>query len=89
MTQHYSSQSKTVSQLESSGTTSTSKFPQLSPSGLLKHLRTGSVQMPHHIMTTRMELSLCWPFYLKHGPGGYTVGTTAGLPVEIVEALAQ
>jgi hypothetical protein len=35
-----------------------------------------------------MELSLCLSFYLKHSLGGYTVGTTAGFPVEILEALA-
>jgi hypothetical protein len=33
----------------------TSKFPQFSPSGLSKHLRTGLVQIPHHILTTRRE----------------------------------
>jgi hypothetical protein len=32
------------------------KSSQLSPSRLLKHLRTGSVQMPHHILTTQTEL---------------------------------
>jgi hypothetical protein len=35
-----------------------------------------------------MELSLRLSFYLKRSLGGYTVGTTAGFPVEIVEALA-
>jgi hypothetical protein len=55
LTQHYGAQSQTVSQLESSGTTPTSKSPQFSPSGLSKHLRTGSVSMPHHILTTRVE----------------------------------
>jgi hypothetical protein len=27
-------------------------------------------------------------FYLRRSCGGYTVGTTAGIPIEIVEALA-
>jgi hypothetical protein len=35
-----------------------------------------------------IELSLRPSFYLKRSLGGYTVGTTAGFPVEIVEALA-
>jgi hypothetical protein len=35
-----------------------------------------------------MELSLCLSFYLRRGLKGYTVGTTTGFPVEIVEALA-
>jgi hypothetical protein len=52
---HYSAQSQAVSQLESSGTMPTSKFTQISPSKLLKHLRTGLVQMPLHILTTRIE----------------------------------
>jgi hypothetical protein len=55
LTRHCGAQSQTVSQLESSGTTPTGKSPQFSPSGLSKHLRTGSVRMPHHILTTRME----------------------------------
>jgi hypothetical protein len=55
LTRHYGAQSQPVSQLENSGTTLTSKFPQLSPSRLSKHLRTGSVQMPLHILTSRME----------------------------------
>jgi hypothetical protein len=63
------------------------------------------VQMPHHILTTRMELwgfikssvpnraihmelSLHLSFYLKHTLGGYTVDTTVGFPVKIMEALA-
>jgi hypothetical protein len=29
--------------------------PQISSSGFMKHHRTGSVQIPHHILTTRME----------------------------------
>jgi hypothetical protein len=33
----------------------TSKSLQFSPSGLLKHLRTGSVHMPHHILSTWTE----------------------------------
>jgi hypothetical protein len=35
-----------------------------------------------------MELSLHLSFYLRRSFRGYTVGTTAGFPVEIVEALA-
>jgi hypothetical protein len=35
-----------------------------------------------------MKLSLCLSFYLRRSLGGYTVGTTAGFPVKIVEALA-
>jgi hypothetical protein len=34
-----------------------------------------------------MDLSLRLSFYLRRGLGGYTMGTTAGFPVEIVEAL--
>jgi hypothetical protein len=34
-----------------------------------------------------MELSLRLSFYLRCSLGGYTVGTTIGFPVEIVEAL--
>jgi hypothetical protein len=53
---YYGAQSHTNSHLESSGTMPTSKFLQLSPSGLFKHLRMGSVQTPHHILITQMEL---------------------------------
>jgi hypothetical protein len=35
-----------------------------------------------------MELSLYLSFYLKHSLGGYTVDTTAGFPVNIMEPLA-
>jgi hypothetical protein len=34
-----------------------------------------------------MELSLCLSFYLRCSLGGYTVGTTVGFPIEIVQAL--
>jgi hypothetical protein len=105
LTRHFSAQSQTVSQLESSGTTPTSKSPQIMPSGLSNHLRTGSVRMPHHILMTQIEpwgcikssaqnktvhieLSLRLSFYLKRNLGSYTVGTTAGFPVKIMEALA-
>jgi hypothetical protein len=71
----------------------------------MNHLRMRSVQIPHHILTTRtepwgfikssvlylsvhIELSLRLSFYLKHSFGVYTVGTTAGFPLKIVEALA-
>jgi hypothetical protein len=36
-----------------------------------------------------MELSLHLIFYLRHSLRGYMVGTTTGIPTEIVEALAQ
>jgi hypothetical protein len=35
-----------------------------------------------------MELSLRVNFYRRHNLGGYTVDTTAGLSIKIVEALA-
>jgi hypothetical protein len=35
-----------------------------------------------------MELSLRLSFYLRRSLEGYTVGTTMGFPIEIVEALA-
>jgi hypothetical protein len=35
-----------------------------------------------------MELILHLSFYFRHFLGSYTVGITAGFPVEIVEALA-
>jgi hypothetical protein len=34
-----------------------------------------------------MEISLHLSFYLRHSLGGYTVGTTVGFSVEIMEAL--
>jgi hypothetical protein len=37
----------------------TTKAPQLNPSGLMKHLWTRSVGIPHHIFKTRME---SWDF---------------------------
>jgi hypothetical protein len=43
LTRHNDVQSQTVSQFKSSGTTPTSKFLQLNPSRLLKHLRMGLV----------------------------------------------
>jgi hypothetical protein len=39
-------------------------------------------------LSVNMELSLRLHFYLRRSLRGYTVGTTAGFPVEIVEALA-
>jgi hypothetical protein len=36
-----------------------------------------------------MERSLRLIFYLRHSLGGYTVDTTVGFPIKIVEALAQ
>jgi hypothetical protein len=35
-----------------------------------------------------MDLSLYLGFYLRHSLGGYTVNTTAGFLVKIMEALA-
>jgi hypothetical protein len=35
-----------------------------------------------------MELSPHLSFYLRHSLGGYTMDTTVGFPVKIVEALA-
>jgi hypothetical protein len=55
LTRHYGAQSQTVDQLESPGTTPTSQSPQLNPSGLLQHPRTGSMRMPHNTLTTWME----------------------------------
>jgi hypothetical protein len=83
----------------------TSKFPQFIPSRLSKHLRTRSVQILHHNLTTQMvpwglikssalyqsvhmELSIRLSFYLRRSLRGYMVGTTAGFPAKIVEALA-
>jgi hypothetical protein len=56
LTRQYSVQSQTVSQLVSSETTPSSKSMEVSSSRLLKHLRIGSVQMPHHILTTQTKL---------------------------------
>jgi hypothetical protein len=39
-------------------------------------------------LSVNMELSLHLHFYLRRSLMGYTVGTTAGFPVEIMEALA-
>jgi hypothetical protein len=55
LTRHCGAQSQIVSQLTSSGTKLTSKSPQFSPSRLTELLRTGSVQNPHHILTTQTE----------------------------------
>jgi hypothetical protein len=55
LTQHCGAQSQSISQLESSAITPTSKSPQLSSSGSPKHLRIGSVHTLHHILTTWME----------------------------------
>jgi hypothetical protein len=99
LTWHCSAQSQIISQLKSSGTT------QISPSGLSKHLRTGSVHTPHYILTNwmepwafikpsahnqalHMELSLRSSFYLRCNLEGYTVSTTVGFPIKIIEALA-
>jgi hypothetical protein len=55
LTQHCGAQSQTISQLMNLGTMPTSKYSQLRPSELTKHLRTGSVQIPYQIMITRTE----------------------------------
>jgi hypothetical protein len=39
-------------------------------------------------LLVHMELSLRLSFYLRCSLGGYTVGTTMGFPVKIMEALA-
>jgi hypothetical protein len=39
-------------------------------------------------LSVYMELSLRLNFYLRHSLMGYTVGTTAGFLVEIMETLA-
>jgi hypothetical protein len=54
---------------------------QMEPWGFIK-----SLALYHKI---HMELSLNMSFYLRCSLGGYMVGTTAGFPVEIVEALAR
>jgi hypothetical protein len=36
-----------------------------------------------------MKLRIRLSFYLRRSLGGYTVGTTVGFPIEIVEALAS
>ncbi len=59
LTRHYSAKSQTVSQLESLGTTPTSKSPQFSPSGSSKHLSMRSTRKLRHFLTTQMEL---WGF---------------------------
>jgi hypothetical protein len=59
LTRYCSAQSQTVSQLVNQGTMPTSKSPQLSPSRFTNHLRMGSVQILHHILTTQME---SWDF---------------------------
>jgi hypothetical protein len=59
LTQHCGAQSQTVSQIECSRTTLTSKSTQLSPSGLWKHLRMVSMCILCHIMTTRTKI---WGF---------------------------
>jgi hypothetical protein len=55
LARHYGAQSQTVSHHVSSRITPSIKSPQFSPSELLKYLRMGLVQIPHHILTTRME----------------------------------
>jgi hypothetical protein len=55
LTRHFSAQSQTVSQLVSSRTMPSSKSSYLSPSGFTTHLRMGSVQILHLILTTQME----------------------------------
>jgi hypothetical protein len=51
----------------------------------------GTVQL-HQVISTKQvvhtELSLRLTFQLRHSLEGYTVGTTAGFPIETVEALA-
>jgi hypothetical protein len=82
-----------------------SKSSQFSPSGLTKHLRSGSMRILQYnsdnldgtvgflkssalYLLVHMEPSLRPSFYLRHNLRGYTVDTTAGFPVKIVEALS-
>jgi hypothetical protein len=59
----------------------------------MEHLSTGSVRIPHHILTTWTEP---WDFIKSSAlylsvhmePQVYMVGTSMGFPVEIVEGLA-
>jgi hypothetical protein len=46
------------------------------------------IKSPALYLTVHMELSLRMSFYHIRGLRGYTVGTTAGFPVKIMEALA-
>jgi hypothetical protein len=39
-------------------------------------------------LSVHMEFNLCLSFYLRRNLMGYTVGTTMGFPVEIMDALA-
>jgi hypothetical protein len=39
-------------------------------------------------LSVYMELSIRLSFYLRRSLGGYTVGTTVGFPIQIMEALA-
>jgi hypothetical protein len=40
-------------------------------------------------LSVHMEHSLRLSFYLRHSLGGYTVDTTVGFNIKIMEALAQ
>jgi hypothetical protein len=48
----------------------------------------GFIKLSAQNKVVHMKLSLRLSFYLRHSLGGYTVATTVGFPVEIVEALA-
>jgi hypothetical protein len=69
LTQHRGARPQTIRQLENSGTTPTSKSPLFSRSGLLKHLRMGTVCMPHHFLTIQTE---SWGF-IKPSVQTYTI----------------
>jgi hypothetical protein len=47
----------------------------------------GFIKLSAQNQAIHMKLSLHLSFYLGHSLRGYTVGTTAGFPVKIVEAL--
>jgi hypothetical protein len=79
LTRHHGAKSHTVSQLGNSRTTPTSKSLQFSPFRLSKHLRTGSVCMSHHFLTTRMEP---WGF-IKSSVQTYIVHTKLKLRLSL------
>jgi hypothetical protein len=61
---------------------------------MLHHILTTRMELSGFIKllaqnkVVHIEPSLRLSFYLRHSLGGYTVGTTVGFPVKIMEALA-
>jgi hypothetical protein len=47
------------------------------------------ITSPVLYLSVHMELSLCQSFYHRRSLGGYTVGTTMGFQVEIVEVVVE